>query len=44
MPRSGTTLLAAMMGAHPRLMCGPETHFFHFLPGDSDNLCRRGLA
>jgi Sulfotransferase family/Glycosyl transferase family 2 len=41
MPRSGTTLLAAMMGAHPRLMCGPETHFFDYLPADSNSLCRR---
>jgi hypothetical protein len=32
-PRSGTTLLAAMLGAHPRLICGPETHFFtHLFP------------
>jgi hypothetical protein len=41
MPRSGTTLLAAMMGAHPRLMCGPETHFFDSLPENSDDLCMR---
>jgi len=27
-PRSGTTLLAAMMNAHARLSCGNETHFF----------------
>ncbi|OAG27006.1 sulfotransferase family protein [Thermodesulfatator autotrophicus] len=27
-PRSGTTLLAAMLSAHSRLDCGPETHFF----------------
>lgn len=27
-PRSGTTLLAAMLGAHPRIDCGPETLFF----------------
>jgi hypothetical protein len=27
-PRSGTTLLAAMLAAHSRLSCGPETHFF----------------
>jgi hypothetical protein len=27
-PRSGTTLLAAMLGAHSRMSCGPETHFF----------------
>ncbi len=26
-PRSGTTLLAAMLNAHPRLDCGPETNF-----------------
>lgn len=32
-PRSGTTLLAALLGAHSRLSCGPETHFFMFLPG-----------
>jgi hypothetical protein len=24
-PRSGTTLLAAMLGAHPQIDCGPET-------------------
>jgi hypothetical protein len=30
-PRSGTTLLSAMLGAHPRLVCGPETHFFNQL-------------
>src|SRR5687768_17107064 len=24
-PRSGTTLLAAMLGAHPLIDCGPET-------------------
>lgn len=34
-PRSGTTLLAAMMGAHSQLSCGPETHFFRWL-GDAD--------
>lgn len=27
-PRSGTTLLAAMLGAHSRLDCGPESRFF----------------
>jgi hypothetical protein len=27
-PRSGTTLLAAMLGSHPRLDSGPETFFF----------------
>src|SRR5687768_3229239 len=31
LPRSGTTLLAAMLGAHSRLDCGPETHFFSHL-------------
>jgi hypothetical protein len=30
-PRSGTTLLAAMLAAHSRLSCGPETRFFRFL-------------
>lgn len=30
-PRSGTTLLAAMLGAHPLIYSGPETDFFHFL-------------
>jgi hypothetical protein len=37
-PRSGTTLLAAMLGAHSRLSCGPETHFF------SKGLSRRFAA
>lgn len=27
-PRSGTTLLAAMLSAHSRLDCGPESRFF----------------
>jgi hypothetical protein len=41
LPRSGTTLLAAMLGAHPRLVCGPETYFFHCLAGVSARaLCR----
>lgn len=31
-PRSGTTLLAAVLGAHSRLSCGPETYFFMQLP------------
>lgn len=30
-PRSGTTLLAAMLAAHRQLSCGTETRFFHFL-------------
>lgn len=29
--RSGTTLLAALLAAHSRLSCGPETHFFRWL-------------
>lgn len=28
-PRSGTTLLATMLGRHPRLAATPETHFFN---------------
>lgn len=33
-PRSGTTLLASMLAGHPRIACGPETHFFNKLsPG-----------
>src|SRR5215831_14255769 len=27
-PRSGTTLLAAMLSSHRSFSCGPETHFF----------------
>jgi hypothetical protein len=39
-PRSGTTLLAAMLNAHSRLSCGTETRFFRFLSGvDLDELC-----
>lgn len=30
-PRSGTTLLAAMLAAHSRMSCGPETDFFRRL-------------
>ncbi len=30
-PRSGTTLLAALLSSHSELDCGPETHFFCFL-------------
>lgn len=30
-PRSGTTLLAAMLAAHSQISCGPETHFFRKL-------------
>jgi hypothetical protein len=39
-PRSGTTLVAAMLAAHSQLSCGPETRFFHFLAKtNSDRLC-----
>ena len=34
-PRSGTTLLAAMLGAHPRIDCGPETRLLSQL-ADAD--------
>lgn len=34
LPRSGTTLLATMLGAHPDIDCGPETFFFARLPAD----------
>jgi hypothetical protein len=41
-PNSGTTLLAAMLCAHSRLSCGPETHFFTALQSaDRTALCRR---
>jgi hypothetical protein len=40
-PRSGTTLLAAMLAAHSRLSCGTETRFFHFLAkSDAHQLCQ----
>jgi len=43
-PRSGTTLLAAMLAAHSRLSCGPETRFFHFLgKTDPGQLCEAQL-
>lgn len=32
-PRSGTTLLAALLAAHSRLSCGPETHVLSFARG-----------
>jgi hypothetical protein len=39
-PRSGTTLLSAMLAAHSRLSCGPETNFFRFLArADVNSLC-----
>ena len=34
-PRSGTTMLAAMLSSHPELAAGPETQFFSKLPLDS---------
>jgi Sulfotransferase family len=30
-PRSGTTLLAALLAGHSEIACGPETQFFHKL-------------
>ena len=40
--RSGTTLLAGMLSAHSRMICGPETGFFSGLarPGWGEDLCR----
>jgi hypothetical protein len=39
-PRSGTTLLAAMLSANYRMICGPETHFFRWLSkSDVNRLC-----
>ena len=32
-PRSGTTWLQAMLGAHPSVATGPETHFFKAFSG-----------
>ena len=34
-PRSGTTLLAALLSAHSKMSCGPETHFFRNLPNSN---------
>ena len=31
-PRSGTTLLAKMLSAHPNMVCGAETHLFSKIP------------
>lgn len=40
-PRSGTTLLAAMLAAHSRLSCGPETHFYRLLAKvNASQICR----
>ncbi|PZD71752.1 hypothetical protein C1752_04447 [Acaryochloris thomasi RCC1774] len=30
-PRSGTTLLSALLSSHSRIACGPESHFFNKL-------------
>lgn len=38
LPRSGTTLLAAMLARHPAIDCGPETFFFARLPPDLTRL------
>ncbi|MDT8305503.1 MAG: sulfotransferase, partial [Anaerolineae bacterium] len=40
--RSGTTLLAALLAAHSRMSCGPETHFFRWLAEEEEpsRLCR----
>jgi hypothetical protein len=39
-PRSGTTLLAAMLAAHPNMSCGPETHFFRWIERvDEKEIC-----
>ena len=41
-PRSGTTLLAGMFGAHSKMICGPETEFFTGLEmaNRGNRLCR----
>ena len=33
-PRSGTTLLAAILNAHSQFACGPETQFLSKLKGE----------
>jgi hypothetical protein len=35
-PRSGTTWLQAMLGSHPAIATGPETHFFRMMGKVSD--------
>lgn len=42
-PRSGTTLLSSLLGAHSRLSCGPETQVFAQLPIRSMALRRQLL-
>src|SRR5438067_8152215 len=41
-PRAGTTLLAGLLGAHSRMICGPETEFFTGLEtaNRGNRLCR----
>jgi hypothetical protein len=41
-PRSGTTLLAGLLGAHSQMICGPETEFFTGLEwaNRGNRLCR----
>ena len=42
LPRSGTTLLTAMLGAHSRMDSGPETHFFTWIKrADLDRILDR---
>ncbi len=39
-PRSGSTLLSAILGSHSRISCGPETNFFRVLSKiDPEVLC-----
>lgn len=38
-PRSGTTLLAAILASHERLTCGPETTFFLKIPEEELRKC-----
>lgn len=40
LPRSGTTLLTAMLGAHSRLSCGPETYVFAELTPNAEREIR----
>lgn len=40
-PRSGTTLFASMLDAHPRIACGPETAFFRFATIDEGRRIQR---
>jgi len=38
MPRSGTTLLAKLLGSHSEISCGAETHFFPYLEANSQRV------